>query len=414
MNIILVSLLIFLVILIVSILAILIVKFEKENKQKTITTIFDILYSKNFEPLEVCYVNRKLSFAINKNYSKLAVIENFNPNNPDFYNYFEILTSSIETIEKNVAIKIHYLKSGQAYNYLIYPASNYVLDFFHRVFKNACLRKVQIKYPNIQFNLFATSDWEVSYVWAFCKKNSKFVYFKTGKTPSIKDITLKREHFTIDTKYKYFEAPIFGINQQLFSYEKEFLFELYGLLKEDIEEKYSPIAQNEIYFDNYSNILYLSNGITSLQSIILPEIEEIYYRDNRVSFEVLNSQKVINFMASPSFIVKLEDFIIDNNLRKIALGFNQKTDRIINATLYTKFIVDYTRDRLIYCANMNKLAGFNYMIISFGDLYDAQVKKSGLNNFVRIFTKYNKIIDVTCDKREIAQYIQAQIKGLLN
>ena len=414
MNIAFIILLIVLIIAIVVVSCILIIKTENELRQNIVTTIYDILDMKHFSPLEVHYVNRKLTIAVNKTYTKLAVIENFNPKNPEFYNYYEIPVSFIETIEKNVAIKINYVRAGAYSTFQIYPANQEIQDFIHRVFKNSCIKKVQNKYPDVNFSCFSASDWQVSYLWAFSKRNSRFVYFQTGKKQNIKEINLKREHFTIDTKYNYFEVPLFSRPQQLFTYDKEFLPEIWELLKEDIIEKYSTISENEIYFDYHSNILYLTNGTTSLQSIILDEVEEIIYRENRISFELLESQKVINFMANNSFISKFEDFIINKNLKKIAQGFNQKTDRIINATHYTKFIIDYSRDRMIYCANMNKIRSFNYMIIPFLDLYDAQVNQSGMNNFVRIFTKNKEMVDVSCDKREVAQYIQAQIKGLLN
>ena len=414
MNLVFILLLIVLIIAIVVVSCVLVIKTEKEFRNNIIATIYDVLDLKHFSPLEVHYVNRKLTIAVNKMYTKLAIIENFNPKNPEFYNYFEIPVGFIETIEKNISIKINYVTAGAYKTYQIYPASNEIQEFIHRVFKNSCIKKIQNKYPEINFSLFCPSDWNIDYLWAFSKKSSKFVYFKTGKKQIIREINLKREHFTIDTKFKYFEAPIFGVSQQLFTYDKDFLPELWELIKEDIKEKYTTISENEIYFDYHSNILYLTNGATSLQSIVLDEIEDIFYRDNRISFALLDSQRVINFMANSSFVSNFEDFIINLNLKKIAQGFNQKTDRIINATHYTKFIIDYTRDRLIYCANMHKISGFNYMIIPFFDLYDAQVNKSGMNNFVRIHTKNKDIIDVTCDKREVAQYIQAQIKGLLN
>ena len=106
MNIAFIILLIVLIIAIVVVSCILIIKTENELRQNIVTTIYDILDMKHFSPLEVHYVNRKLTIAVNKNYTKLAVIENFNPKNPEFYNYYEIPVSFIETIEKNVAIKI--------------------------------------------------------------------------------------------------------------------------------------------------------------------------------------------------------------------------------------------------------------------------------------------------------------------
>ena len=241
-----------------------------------------------------------------------------------------------------------------------------------------------------------------------------FAYIKTGKKAQVGKINLKKEHFTIDTKYKYFEAPIFGIAQQLFCYDKFFLSEVFDSINEYIQNKYSKIVDNSIYFDNYNNIIYLTNGLSSLQSIVIDKIDDVIYRDNRLSFDLYGENRTINFMSNQEQISEFENFVIDYNLKKIAQNFNHKTDKLINTTPYTKFIIDFSRDRMIYCANLNKFSKFSYLFISFDSVSNIKIEKSGLKHFIRITTKEKEIIDVTCDKKEIAQYIEAQILKLIN
>jgi hypothetical protein len=53
------------------------------------------------------------------------------------------------------------------------------------------------------------------------------------------------------------------------------------------------------------------------------------------------------------------------------------------------------------------------MTISFADIFNIRAEKSGQKNFVRLTTRNKEIIDVTCEKREVAQYIEAQIVKIL-
>lgn len=413
MNILIVSLLIIFVIINTILVGYFIIKIEKRNKSKTITTLLDILDLKGFFPTKVIYINKHLSVALNKNETKLAFIRNFNPNNPSYYDYLEIALTFIEKIEKNISIKLHYLKKAQLKTLNIYPINKEVKNFFHDVYLKTYTQKIINKFPQTNFSYFSSSDWECSYVWAYSKNSSEFAYFKTDEKNRIFKINLKKEHFTIDTKYKYFEAPVFGIAQQLFVYNSEFLDLLYESMLKSIKSTAGKISDGIIYYDNFNNIVYLSNGISSIQSIILDKIDDIYYRENRISFSLLNSDKIINFMANNDFINSFEDFITNYNLKKIANGFNYQLDKLINTTQYTKFIVDFSRDRIIYCANLNKLSSFSYMTISFFDLKDIAIQKSGIKFFVRITTKNDEIIDVSCDKKEVAQYIEAIILKIL-
>lgn len=413
MNIVFLSLLIILIVAIVVTLGILIVKIEKDNKEKTKLSLFEVLETKEFWASEIVYVNKHLSIATNKNYSKLAFVKNFNPNNPLNFDFFELSTAFIERLEKNVGIKIYYRKKGEIESFAIYPINNEVKNFIHKVFLNACLKKIETKYPQNKYAIVSTSDWECSYVWAYCQNNGDFAYFKTGEKSTIMKINLKKEHFTIDTKFKYFEAPIFGIQQQLMTYQKDFMPILFDYVLDDIKTRFNKIVDNAIYFDSFNNVVYLTNGTNSIQSVILSKIDEIYYQDSKISFNLANEDKTINYIANSQFILEFQDFMTNYNLKKIAQNFDHKSDKVINATPFTKFIIDFSRDRIIYCANLHKLSGFSFMTISFADIFNIRAEKSGQKNFVRLTTRNREIIDVTCDKKEIAQYIEAQIVKIL-
>lgn len=409
MNVVFLILLIILIIAIVIVLSILIIKLENENKINTIQTIQDVLDNAGFYPIEIHFVNKKMTLALNKGQNKLAVIENFNPNNPSYYNYREIALSFIEKIEKGVVSKIYYIKKGEIQPLSIYPVNKEILNFIHKIFKLSLIKRIETKFPQIRFSNFTSSDWACSYFWAFSKYDSSFAYLKTIGKIEIGKINLKKEHFTLDTKYNYFEAPIFGIAQQLFVYDKDFLNDLWQIMLNMVKDKYSQIIPNSIYFDVYNNIVYLTNGFSSFQSVVIDKIEDVQYRDNRISFDLFGENRVINYISNQQQISDFENFVIDYNLKKIAHGFDNKTDKVINTTLYTKLILDYSRNRIIYCANLNKFSSFNYLVIPFEDLKNIQVEKSGLKSFIRITTKNKEIIDITCDKKEVAQYIEALV-----
>lgn len=413
MNIIFLSIILILTILILCALIILIIKTEKENKEKTQKTVYDILEEKNFFPKEVLYINRKLSIALNKQETKLAIIENLNPNNPTYYSYWELATSYIEKIEKSAIIKIHYYQRGELKVLNIYPASNNIKNFIHQVFKKACLARIENKFPQYDFNITSASDWNCNYVWAFSKRKTTFAYYMTTGNPVVFKFNILKEHFTIDTQFKYLEVPIFGLAQQLFLYEKTFLSELLDDLTHEIKITCNTIIPNMLYYDSFNNIIYLSNGISSLQSILLNKVEEIAYRENRISFILNNDNKQINFVANQKMVKDFENFITNYNLQKIAQNFDHKSDKLINTTQYTKCIIDSTRDRIIYCANTNKLSSFNYMVINFLDIFDIRTETSGTKNFVRIQTRDKETIDISCDKKEVALYIEAQVKKIL-
>lgn len=409
MNIAILFFLIGLILVTLILLSIFIIKFEKDNKANTIKTLRDILDEAGFYPIEIHFVNKKLTIALNKNNTKIAIIENFNPNNPKYYTYQEIALPFIEKIEKNISGKIHYLKKGEIKYLNIYPLNKELISFIHKIFKLSLIKRIENKFPQNKFTSFCASNWECDYLWAFSKFDSTFAYLKNSKKNEYGKINLKKEHFTIDTKFNYFEAPIFGITQQLFIHDKTFLIDIYQELTQNIKEKYSQIIYDSIYYDNYANIAYLTNGLSSLQSIIIDKIDDVIYRDNRLTFKLYDDNKTINYISHKEQILDFEKFVIDYNLKKLSQNFNNKTDKLINTTTHTKLILDLTKNRIIYCANLNKFSGFNYITIPFFEFKKINTEKSGAKSFLRITTKNNETIDITCDKKEIAQYIEATI-----
>ena len=115
-------------------------------------------------------------------------------------------------------------------------------------------------------------------------------------------------------------------------------------------------------------------------------------------------------MTDNETIKGFSEFITTYNLRKIAQNFDYQTDKLINVTDTTKLVIDFSRDRLVYCANLDTLSKFSYMTIPFNTLKKATAEKSGNKSFVRILANEDEIIDVSCKKFEIAQYIMAQIQ----
>ena len=392
-----------------------ILKYSKDIKTRTIEQANFILKSKGFNAKEILLVNLKTIIALNDNSSMLAIIKNFNLNMPTLYEFEIFATAFITSIEqKSCFFNIHYIKNGLQKTFHINTINKEIKNFFYLVLKEMCLKKIRQKFPQYNFTLSSSSDWSCSYVWAYDCKKSIFAYFKSMDNPQIFKINLLKEHFTIDLKYNYFEAPILEEFQQLLIFEKDFLYKLFNALLDSIKEKTSIIYENNIYYDNYKDIVYLTYSNNSLQSIRLDKIEEVLYQENKLAFVPFGREKTINFFANREFIHEFEEFIISYNLRKIAVDFDYKTDKLINTTQNTKFIIDKTRSRLVYCANLNSLSKFNYINIAFENILDAKAKINNFSNFVRIYTKNNEIIDVSCNKHEVAQYILAQIDNITN
>ena len=89
-------------------------------------------------------------------------------------------------------------------------------------------------------------------------------------------------------------------------------------------------------------------------------------------------------------------------------------DKLINTSENTKLIIDYTRSRIVYCANLNSLSKFSYYTIGFDSIKDIEYHKNGRNIFLRVYVNKKDIIDISCKKSEVAYYILAQIKIILN
>ena len=387
---------------------------KKEQKLKYSSAILDFLDSKIFYSKKIVEINKYTFLAINKDLNKLAIIENFNYGNLSC-NYTEVVISFIvDVAEINSGFRIDFIHQGEKRSFLVNSHSKEIKDFIYKVFKSANIKRIKDKFPDNNFTISSASDFKNTYVWAYSPINCTFAYFKTKEKPIIQKINLRKKHFTIDVKYDYFEAPVFGENQQLFCYEHNFLNELFNSMFQTIKQKTSQITENLIYFDDYNNIVYISNGYSSLQSLILGDIEEVYYKDKKLLFTTFDDAKMINFPADNDLIKEFEDFVTGYNLRKIANNFDYKIDKLINTTQNTKLVIDFSRDRIVYCANLNTFSRFSYLTISFMNLEDVTLEKNGSNYFVRIFAKEKEILDVSCNKNDVAKYIFAQIRSIIN
>ncbi len=359
------------------------------------------------------YVNKNLSLLMNKSCDKFYIIKEFETE--------EILIQFVKNFEltKNTII-LNYYKSGEVKNIVITPLNNEIKDYIYKVFSNSCKRKICEKLSDKKFLLFSSSDYNCSYFWAYSNFKNTFAYLKLDETIKkpinflVRNYNLLKENFTIDVKYNYFEAPIDGIAQQLLIYDDNFLSELFNLLLTSIKEKYSCVFADMIYYNPLNNIVYLTNARNSLLSLRLDEVFEVQYFPNKISFELNDGERMIDFFAGNDFIAEFGDFVAGYNLRKLATSFNYSTDKLINTTHNTKFIVDFSRLRVIYCANLNTFSRFSYMIFSFNEIINVKLEKNSNNIFVRIFLADNQIIDISCIKYEIAEYLAALIRKIMD
>ena len=332
-------------------------KLDFKTKEEILKSLRDILIENDFAYDEINTITRHLSISTNKDGTKIAIIKNFNPKNPNYYDYEEIQTRYLDGIEKNsFSAKINYLVDGINHTLTLYPIGNKTKNLVHKIFKNACIKRIEHKHKNLTDILYEASDWECDFVWAYYRQKHIFSYYKTKDHYEVFDINLRKENFTIDTKYNYLEMPIFGVSQQISYFGNYFLDELYKRIFNNIRLLASEIIPNSIYYSVDNDAIYLTNGTSSLQGVVLYKVDEILYKENRISFLMKNQHKTINFMSNAKQIKDLGDFIINYNLKKISLNFDYKSDKLINTTQNTKFVVDFTKNRFIYCANMNKLA----------------------------------------------------------
>ena len=407
--------LIILTILILVVALALFLKLKSKYKTEAEEFVEEVLKSRSFEVEDIFVIPQKLAIALNKQLNKIAIIENYNPEFPDVYDYRELMASSIINIETNgFLMKLNYRVKGETNTILIPTLSKEVKNACHEILKKILFKKLEYKYPDFKFDYFASSDWECSYIWAYDISKSAFGWLYSQGFQEHRVMNLRKEFFTIDTRYNYFELSLTGQPMQLMVYENGFLDEILSNITKTIRAYVASIDDGEIFYDNYSNIIYLTNGYSNIQSVLLDKIEEVFYYENKISFTLLNNKKVINYLCDKEFINKFENFVIGYNLRTIGNSFDYKTDRLINVNTNTKFIVDITRDRVVYCANLNKFHGFSFMTIAFSNLESADVVRTPSRNYVRIKAKDGEVLDVTCLKQEVAYYVKAQIDNIIN
>ena len=388
-------------------------KLRSYNK-KTKQMINEILAKRSFKPDSMLFASKELFLALNDKHSKIAVIENFNPDIEDSYRYYEIAASKLLNIEANgLNTKVNFHIAGSVKTIIVPSFSKEAKEFCHGLLAKILYKKLELKCPEYKFSYWATSDYECAYIWAYDPIKCSFAYYSPVNNHACQVINLRQEFFTIDTNYEYLELPVMGKTSQILLYEKNFIYNLFSDLYENISTHISPVWKDNILYDSYSEILYLTNGSTSLQSIIIDKIEDVFYRENRLQFTLKSSAKIINFIADKNFIEEFEKFVVNYNLRQIANSFDYKLDKLINVNTSTKFIIDVTRDRVVYCANLNKFYGFSYMTIAFSNLKSAEVIKNSVAIYVRIKTHDDDILDVTCLKTEVAYYVKAQIDCII-
>ena len=402
--------------LIILVICITVYKYKKNEQLKIQeNTFLDKLFElHDFNQNEVLKANKHLFLALNKSSSRVAIIKNFNLKNISKAEFIALPLSCIIKIEQfKTHLKLSYLNNFQEEAVEINSTKKEVKDFLHNVYKKAILSLMEKKYKLLKFDLVSSSDWSCEYVWAYCSYMGVFIYYDTKKQLISDKIYILKDNLTLNTKYSYLEMPIYNIAQQLPVYDCDFYDELFNKLLKKIDEKYASIIKNILYYDDNNSIVFLTNGINSLQIINLKTIEEVEYFDNKLSFKMLKSDKVINFIAPEKLIEGFKDFVINYNLKKISQGFNYETDRLINTSPCTKLIIDNTKKRVIYCANLNTFSKFNYFVFPFYSICDVEYFKTDSNIFVRFYTNENEKFDVSCTKTEVAQYILAQARIII-
>jgi len=408
-------LLVVLAIIVAGIIFLFILKINSEYNIKTKQSVEEILKLQSFDAADILVASKNITIALNKQHNRIAVIENFNPDILDNYNYFDIITSSIVNFENSgFQLKISYRLQGEVKVISVPLLSKEAKIICHNILEKILFKRLELKYSDFKFDYFTSSDLECNYIWAYDSARAAFAYLNSQGEITHRVIKLRKEFFSVDTHYNYLELPLSGQFMQLMVWDKNFLNNVFLNILETIKEHVAPADEGQIFYDNYSDIIYLTNGYDNIQSILLDKIEEVFYHDNRISFTVLNNKKIINYPSDKEFINKFENFVISYNLRKIATSFDYKTDRLINVNTNTKFIVDITRDRVIYCANLNKFYSFSYMTFAFLSLKSADVIKAPSRNYVRIKTHDGEILDVTCLKQEVAYYVKGQIDSIIN
>ncbi len=411
----------FVLLVLIFILLFLYIRAKRKKRQEILNSVKTSLQNQGYIADNVLYINSSLSLMLNRSGNVLYVVRNNESDSMFSTETEEVLIQFIKNFEiTNNTIILRYFKSGEEKNLVINPINDEIKKFIHDIFVKSCLYKIKEKIPNVNFSLYCPSDYLCSYFWAYNPLKSIFCYLKlddTIKKPlnyKAKTINLLKENFTIDVKYNYFEAPIDGIAQQLSLYDDNFLSDLFYVLIKSIKSRYSLVKEDMIYYNSLSNVVYLTNGASSLLGLRLDEVFEVEYSNSKLSFLMRGNQRTINYITTRQFISEFQDFVTGCNLRKIANNFNYSTDKLINATENTKFIVDFSRSRFIYCANIDTFSHFNFIIFSFYDVDNVKLENNANSIFVRIFKKDNTILDVSCNKYEVAEYLMAVIRKIMD
>jgi len=380
----------------------------------------------NFEPISIfndpdsffqtIVINNFLAMELSKDKSILKIK---NPDSISGDDGIEILTKLIFKIEKTGSLlRIHYLKNGDKNVFDIEPITKETLDFIYDIYKNVCLKKIQKKFKNNDFKYISASSVIVDYLWAYDPYNTDFIYFNTDyEINKLKEemykIPLKYTKFELDTKTGYFEIPVLGKMFQLFVYESDFLDNIFNSFLEYIKFRTVEITKDTLYFDNYSDYLYLSDGYSRLRSLNIDEIKEVSYKDNRIIFLGFEDKKIPDFEANSKIIDAFQEFVTNYNLSKISKSFDNNKDKLINTTKRTKFIFEFSKNRCVYCADLNTFSGFSYVSIAFSSIIDVSLEKNSKIPYVRINTIENNTIDISTEKQEVADYIFATIKKII-
>ena len=407
----LIGLVLILIALIISVLVFCFIKIRKQRIDYSALIVEEALCETDIVPKEMIKVNKHLILVLNKKETKLVAIKNFNPKQPTGFELVEIPVRSIKSIEKIASsIVLKYKLQGEENSLVINPINKQIINFIHKIFEKTCLSIIQSNVREYDFDFCSASDFECTYLWAYSKAKAIFACLDLKNKFQTAYFKFTKVNATIDTKYNYLEIPYKGMMQQLFVYNQDFLNALLESVLDYIKEKTITILPNKFYYDKYLNIIYLTNGLISYVSVLLNEVEEVYYSKNKIYFTVKNSDRIINFLCDEDYIQEFSEFIIGYNLRQLAINFNYKSDKLINTTHNTKLIVDYSRYRIIYCANVDTLSKFSYIVLSFSNIREARVEGKNKTPFVRIITNKNEAIDISCNKYEIAAYSA----GLIN
>ena len=132
--------LVILIILIALISLLLILKINSEYKEKAQQTINDIFALHGFELDCIYIISKKLIIALNRQFNRVAVVEDYNPDDIQSCNYKEIKASNIINIEHNgFILKLNYRIQGQVHTLTVTTISKEAQQFFHGLLEKILL-----------------------------------------------------------------------------------------------------------------------------------------------------------------------------------------------------------------------------------------------------------------------------------